>query len=130
MRKTFSLFFSLSRLVSTRNESRMIFFSFLDFFAIFLGILSHGLCKNGYKREKKFLSFSTCPDPFWLEMKAGCCFLFFLNFFRNSQARVGKKRFLTRKCFSLYFNLARLVLAGNEARMMFLSFFAIVFGIF
>ena len=76
----FSLFFNLSRPVSAWNEAWMMFFNFLNYFAIFFGILSLGSGKNGSKREKFFLSFLAGPDPFRLEIKLGWCFFNFFNF--------------------------------------------------
>ena len=111
--KKFHSFSGLSRSVSFWNKARMMLFNLLNFFAIFFGILLLGSGKNGFERENFFLSLSERHKPFRLEMKAGWCliFEFFCYLFRNSQARVGKKRFLT--------NLCRPVSVGNEARMMF-----------
>ena len=82
--------------------------------------------KNSSEREKFFLSFLACPDPFHMVMKPGWCFLIFLKFFfyffANSQARVGKKRFRSWKICSLFFCLSRPVSAWNKAKMMFFIF--------
>ena len=55
----------------------MMFFNFLNFFAIFFGILSLESGKNDFEWEKFYLSFSASHDLFWLEMKAGWCFSIF-----------------------------------------------------
>jgi len=46
----------------------MLFFSFLNFFAIFLGIFLPVLGGNGIRAENFFLSFSTYLNPVWIEI--------------------------------------------------------------
>jgi len=113
---------------------------FFPIFLIFLLFFSK-LSRLGWvfsKTRKLFLSFTAYLDPFRLKMKLGCCFLIFwiflLFFFGNSQARVGKKWFRTRKFCSLFFCLSRPISSWNEATMMFfffnfLNFFSIILGI-
>ena len=57
-----------------------MFFNFLNFFAIFFGILKLRSGKNGSERGKQFPTFSVLPDPFMLKIKPGLCFLVFWIF--------------------------------------------------
>ena len=110
----------------------MIFFNFLNFFAIFLEFSIKRWV--GTKRNDLFyfLYFSTISNLFWLEMKPKWYFLIFLNFlifFRNFLLTVrsegnGKKIFIFH-----FLGLSPPILARNEAIMVLffclLNFFAI-----
>ena len=68
--------FSLFQLVLTRLDlkwSQDDFFFFFEFFEFFFEILLLGSGRNG-SEWIFFFSFLACPNPFWLEMKAGWCF--------------------------------------------------------
>ena len=122
----FSLFFGLSRPISTWNEARMMFINFLNFFATFFRILLLGSGKNNSEREKNFLSFSACPDPFRLVMMPGWCFWLFLLFFCEFKTWVEKKRFRSRKICSLVFsfpNPSRLEIQPRWCFWIFFLFF-------
>ena len=132
MRKKFSLFFGLSRPDWAWNEARMIFLIFLRLFSKF----SRSGRVKSVSNENFFPYFFAYLDPFQLKLKRGWCFLifwfFFCFLFGNSQGRVGKKQFQTRKFFALFFCLSQPVSAWNEASMMFFNcfeFFSIILGI-
>ena len=62
----FSFFLDLSRPVLAWNEAWIVHFNFLYFFAIFLRIFYSWSGRKDRKDNFLFLSFATCPDPFWL----------------------------------------------------------------
>ena len=93
-------------------------FNFLNFFALLFEILYSGSSSKGRNEKFFFLSFSTCPDPFSLEMKPEWCFLIFLIFlpFFLEFSILGRAgRIGTIIVFSLFLDLSRPVLAWNEA---------------
>ena len=100
-------------------------FNFLYFFAIFFGIFHYGLGRKDQNDKFFFLSFATCPDPFWLEMKPEWCFLifwiFFSLFFRIFYSKSGKNG-RNDNFFSLFLDPCLLVLALNEAQMVLFNF--------
>ena len=62
----------------------MVHLNFFNFIALFFGIFYSGSCRKDRNDNFFFLSFSTCPDLFWLEMKPELCifvFTIFLLFF-------------------------------------------------
>ena len=71
-----SFFFGLSRPGLSRNEPRMMF---LNFFAIFWGMLQPGSGGNGTQNKSFFSSFSVGHGPILLEMKPK--WFFFLYYF-------------------------------------------------
>ena len=108
----------------------------MNFFALLFEIFYSGSGSKVRNDNFFFLSFSTYPDPFSLEMKPEWCFLILLNFFAlflefSIQGRVG--RIGTIIFFSFFLDLSRPVLAWNEAWIVhfnFLYFFAIFLRIF
>ena len=111
-------------------------FYFLKFFAFILEFSNSGRVRTD-RNEIFFVPyFSTCPDPFCLEMKPGWCFLvfrIFLHLFLNFLTRVGFER-MGRKFF--LFSIFRPVLTRFVLKwslddiFYFLKFFCIYFGIF
>ena len=59
----------------------MVFFNFLDFFAIFLEFSIAGRVGTKWNDNFYFLSFTVFSDLFWLENEAVMVFFNFLNFF-------------------------------------------------
>ena len=75
-----NFFFSLFQPVPTHfglKWCQEYIFQFFEFFWEFSSLVQVGTDRNG---KKKFLSFSACHDPFWLEMMPGWCFLIFWIF--------------------------------------------------
>ena len=111
-------------------------FNFLNFFALLFKIFYSGSSSKGRNEKFFFLSFSTCPDPFSLEMMPEWCFLIFLIFlpFFLEFSILGRAgRIGTIIFFSLIHNLSRPILAWNEVWMVlfnFLNFFLFFFRIF
>ena len=111
--KFFSLFLSLSQLGLDRNKVRMVFFTFLNFFAIFLGVFYPGSGWKGIQNEIFSLSFSADLNPVWIEITPRWCFFFtffecFCYFYGNSLSRVGWEPNWERNfffSFSAYLNL-------------------------
>ena len=64
----FSLFLSLFQPILARNEPIKVFFSFLNFFAIFLEFSITRRVRTKRNRNSYFLSFSAFSNRFWLEM--------------------------------------------------------------
>ena len=63
----FSLFLDLSQPVLAWNEAWIVHFNFLYFFAIFFfRIFYYWSGRKDQNDNFLFLSFATCPDPFWL----------------------------------------------------------------
>ena len=92
----FSLFLILFQPIMAWNESIMVLFNFLNFFAIFWNFYYESGW-NGTERNDNFyfLSFSDYSSLFWLEMNPSWYFLIFwifLLFFWNFLLRVGLKR--------------------------------------
>ena len=56
------------------------FLNFLNFFAIFFGILDYGSGRKDRNDIFFLLTLSAFPNPIWPEMKLEWCFLIFLNF--------------------------------------------------
>ena len=86
----FSLFFGQSRPISVWNEAWMMFFNFKNFFAIIFEFFNSGRVETDWN-EIFFPYFLACPNPFWLEMEPGWCFLIFwilLLLFLNFLTRV------------------------------------------
>ena len=79
--KFFFLFLGLSQLGLDRNSARMMFFNFLNHFAIFLGILYSGFGRNGIRSENFILSFSADLSPVWMDIMPEWYFLIFLLFY-------------------------------------------------
>ena len=72
----------------------MVFFNFLNFFAIFLEFSIPGQVRTHPNDFFSFHSFRAFPNLFWLEKKPYWCFLIFLIFalfFWNSLFRVGQE---------------------------------------
>ena len=63
----FYLFLSLSQLILAWKEAIMVFFYFLNFFAIFLEFSILGWVETHRNDFFCFLSFSAFPNIFWLE---------------------------------------------------------------
>ena len=103
----------------------MVVFNFLNFFAIFFWIFYYGLGRKDQNDKFFFLSFATCLDPFWLEMKPEWCFLifwiFFSLFFRIFYSKSGKNG-RNDNFFSLFLDPCLLVLALNEVQTVLFNF--------
>ena len=103
----------------------MVFFSFSNFFIIFLEFpISR---RVGRKLNDTFyiLSFQAFSIRFWLEMKPLWYFLIFwifLQFCWSFQLRVGQERNVMIIFFSLFLILFQPILAWNEAIMVLFSF--------
>ena len=116
-------FLSISQPISSvlaKNNASKRFFHFLNFFAIFFGIFFLG-------QSNPNLAKNTARKIFFLISE------FFCNFFRNFLARVEYERNSRQKFFSPFLVLSHLVLAKNNAGKRcfnFLTFYAILFGIF
>ena len=100
-------------------------FNFLNFFALLFKIFYSGSSSKGRNEKIFFLSFSTCPDPFSLEMKPEWCFLifwiflpFFLEF--SIQGRVGRIGMIY--FFSLFLDLSRPFWLEMKLELFFLIF--------
>ena len=77
----FGITLSRSYPVLAWKEAIMIFFNFLNFFAIFLEFPIPNRVKMDRNDNFFFLVWlSTCPVPLWLEMKPKWCFLIFWIF--------------------------------------------------
>ena len=77
----FSLFHSIFHPILLGNEAMMVFFHFLNFFAIFLEFSITRRVETERNDNFYFLSFSSFSILFWLEMKPEWYFFSFLNFF-------------------------------------------------
>ena len=96
-----SPFFCLSSPVSSRNETYMMFFNFMNSFAFIFEFSNPGRVRTDWKKTFFVLYFSACLHPFHLEMKPGWCFLIFRifsHFYLNFLTRVGFER-IGRKFF-------------------------------
>ena len=62
-------FVVLSQPVSARKEALIVFYCFMNFFAIFLEFFISGRVGIDRNDNFYFLSFSAFPDLFWLEEK-------------------------------------------------------------
>ena len=58
----------------------MVLLNFFNFIALLFGIFYPGSCRKDRNDNFFFLSFSTCPNLFWLEMKPELCILIFCIF--------------------------------------------------
>ena len=119
-----SLFLILFQPSLAWNELIMVFFNFLNIFAIFLKFSITHRVETKRTDNFYFLSFSSFSKLLWLEMKSQWCFwIFFVIFLEFSiRHRVGTKRndnFL----FSLFPILFQPILAWNEFVMAFFNFF-------
>ena len=88
----FSLFHVILQPILAENEAIVVFFNFLNFFAIFLEF-SITRCVGAERTDNfYFLFFSAFSNLFWLEMKPYWDILIFyilLLFFWNFELRVG-----------------------------------------
>ena len=114
----------------------MVFFNFLNFFAILLDF-SITRCVGTERTDNfYFFSFSALSNLFWLERKPKWYILIFsilLLFFWNFQFRVGLERnetiifiFSFSHLFQTYFGLKRI----HNCIFYFFEFFCYFFGIF
>ena len=111
----------------------MVHFNFLNFFALLFEIFYSRSSSKGRNEKFFFLSFSTWPDPFSLEMKPEWCFLIFFALFMEFSIQGRVERMGAIIFFSFFLDLSQPVLAWNEAWIVhfnFLYFFAIFFRIF
>ena len=119
----------MSHPVLAWKEAIMMFFNFLNFFAIFVEFRITGWV--GMDQNEIFFSliFSASPVPLWLEKKPYWCFFNCFCYFSRIPYSVSGWNGSEREFFfSLILSLSRLILAWNEATMMFsdfLNFFAI-----
>ena len=112
----------------------MMFFNFLNFFAIIFEFSNLGRVRTDKMEIIFVLYFSACLGPFRHEMKSGWCFLIyniFLHLYLNFLTRVGFER-IGRKffLFSIFQPvLARFVLKWSleEFFFNFWNFFAFIF---
>ena len=90
----------------------MVFFNFLNFFAIFLEFSITSRLETDRNDNFLYLSFVAFSNLFWIEMKPQLYFfLIFLSFqlfFWNFQLRVGQERNGTTILFSLFLSLFQL----------------------
>ena len=91
----YSLFLGLYQPILVSNEAIIVFFNFLNFFAIFFWILYFVSCRNGTERNDSFLLCIFLPILFWEEPIM--VFFNFLNFFAiflefSITRRVGTER--------------------------------------
>ena len=77
----FSLFLDLSQPSLDRNNAGMIFYNFLNFFAIFFGISSLRRVRTEFGTKIFIFSSSSYLISFWLKIMPERGFLNFLNFF-------------------------------------------------
>ena len=130
--KFFFLCLGLSHPVLAKNNAGKRFFSFLNFFAIFLEFFFPRPSMNGNRDKIFFLSFSAYLLPFWLKITPERDFLifcFFFYFFRNFLARAEYERNSGLNFFSLFAGISPPILAKNNAGKRFFSFW-IFFAIF
>ena len=91
----FSLFLCLLQQILAWNEVIMVFFNFLNFFAIFLKFSLTRRVGTERNDEFNFLTFSAFSNLFWLERKTYWYFLIFwifLLYFSNFLLRVWLER--------------------------------------
>ena len=138
MIKLFFLFLGHSQPVLDRNNVRINFFNFLNFFTIFylefscsgwVGIEfgSKIFCSLSQPMSSPVLAKNNARNRFFN------FFWFFFYFFRNFLARVEYERNSGLKFFSRFLYLSHPILAKNNAGKSFcnfLNFLAIFFGIF
>ena len=81
MKIFFSLFLDLSHPDLDRNNAGMMFFNFLNFFAIFFGIFFLGSGRNEIQDENLFFSFLAYLSPVWVETWPEWFFCYFFGIF-------------------------------------------------
>ena len=107
----FSLFLGLSQLILAWWEAIMVFFKFLNFFAIFLEFSIPGLVGT-HQNDFFFSSFSAFPNLCWLE-------------------KLPKWWFLIFRIFLLFFGIFYYELGRNSSeRFFFLLFYFVSFSAF
>ena len=131
----FFLFPELSQPIMAWKEALMVFFNFLNSFAIFLEFSTTRRVRTKQNRNFYFPSFSAFPILFWLEMKLCWCFLifwifllFFKIFYYGSVRNTSERFFFF--LFSLFHGLSQPIFVWKEAMMVFsnfLNFFSIFF---
>ena len=128
--KIFSLFLDLSHPGLDRNNARIMFFNFWNFFAICFWIFFPGLGGNGIQDKNCYLSFSAYLIPVWIEIMPEWRFLVFLKFLPfflefSSQGWDGTE--LGLNFFFLFLGQSHPGLDRYNVRMMFLNFFTFFF---
>ena len=131
--KYFFLFLSLSHPSLNGNNAGMMFFNFLNFFAIFfLEYSCPGWIGTEFGTKFFFFLFLGLSQPGLDRNNAGILFVKFLQFFLEfcNPSRVGTK--FRAKIFVLFLGLSHPGLDRNNPKMKFFNisnFFAIFFGI-
>ena len=98
-----SLFPGLFKPILAWNEAPMIFFNFLNFFALFFEFSITPRVRMKRNDNFYFLSFSVFSNQFWLEMNPQWYFLIFQIFLEFSSVRLeGTKR--NNNFYFLYFS--------------------------
>ena len=124
--KIYCNFFNLSHPVLAKNNARKIFFSFLNFFAIFFRIFLPSSSMNRSRDENFFHSFSAYLIPIWLKRRLERGFLIFwifLLFFSQFSSLAKFERNSGLNFFSPFFGLSQPILAKNNAGKRFFNFF-------
>ena len=109
----FFLFFGPCHLGLARNEARMSFFCFLNFF----GNAPTQVRQKKYIERIFFFSFLDMTLPGFNRNEAKMTFFNFSNFLGNAIARVREKRYLKWIFFLPFFILSGPSLIRNEARI-------------
>ena len=128
--KFFSPFLGLSHPVLAKNNAGKRFFDFLNFFAIFFGILLPGRVWTEFE-TKIFSPFLGLSYPVLPGNNARTRFFnFFCYFFRNFLAGVQYERNSGLKFFSPFLGLSHPILAKNNAGTRFFQIFWIFLQLF